>query len=495
MSSTVPPPVDGQAVLAVHTDGQGGPSAALAQAAGSIDGAQTLWAARSGAELTAAVEGIAALRAKLDALELAVVAELDASPAGQASLKNAGWASVKDYVTHTTGGRRGAGPAALRLARRLEEYPSLAAALAAGTVSRTKVDIIVAAVEKLPADPVLREKATAVLLEEAGRLSADDLERAGRRVLEVVDPDGVEAAAERDAERTERSAHLNRRFHLGMDGLGGGSGRLHGPKEDLLLLTTVLLAPAKPQPAEPGGAGVCADLACKANGHSGRDLREHGTRMFDALIQLARAAQAAGLTPDSHGGVPQLVVTMAYDDLAHALHDATTTLGEDLDPATARRMACDADLVPAVLGSDSALLDVGRTQRLVTAAVWVALVVRDQHCAFPGCRRPPVMCHAHHIRHWVDGGPTCLDNLVLLCGTHHRILHSTPWEVRLDPRDRRPAFRPPGSDTWVRDRGGTDPPSRARALVGSATAHLRSKGQSTDLMTDAHRLVDRVDRP
>ena len=102
-----------------------------------------------------------------------------------------------------------------------------------------------------------------------------------------------------------------------------------------------------------------------------------------------------------------------------------------------------------MLGADGSVLDVGRAQRLVTAAIWVALVVRDQHCAFPGCRRPPVMCHAHHVVHWIDGGPTSLDNLVLLCGTHHRIVHGTPWRVRLSPSDRRPEFRAPGSDTWV----------------------------------------------
>ena len=116
-----------------------------------------------------------------------------------------------------------------------------------------------------------------------------------------------------------------------------------------------------------------------------------------------------------------------------------------------------------MLGADGAILDVGRAQRLVTAAIWVALVIRDQHCAFPGCRRPPVMCHAHHIVHWVDDGDTCLDNLVLLCGTHLRIVHGTPWQVRLNPNDRRPEFRPPGSGLWVRERAGLDPPAQRQA--------------------------------
>ena len=117
-----------------------------------------------------------------------------------------------------------------------------------------------------------------------------------------------------------------------------------------------------------------------------------------------------------------------------------------------------------MLGSLGEVLDVGRTQRLVTTAIWKALVLRDQHCRFPGCRRMPLACDAHHLTHWADGGDTSLDNLVLLCRAHHTLLHATPWEVRLNPLDRRPEFRPsPGrrrrtaSDRplppqgWIRD--------------------------------------------
>lgn len=438
---------------------ESGPLGVLAAAEELVDtAAETMWAARPGAELIGTVEAVARLRAKLDALELSVVDELEAGPAGQAALKEAGWASVKDFVTHATGGRRGAGAAAVRLTRQLEQLPALSETLAAGSVSRVQAQIIAAAIDKLPSNRVVRGKALDVLLEQAPRLSADDLERVGRRILEVVDPDGVDARLERELAREERTAHRNRALSLGFDRLGGGNGRLNGATEDVLLLKTVLLALAAPQPAEPGacgGAGICRSVACESEGHSGRDPREHGARMFDALIELARRAQATGALPEAHGGVPQVVVTMDYDDLKDGIGHATTTLGEDVDPTTVRRMACDADLVPGVLGADGAILDVGRAQRLVTAGIWAALVLRDQHCAFPGCRRPPVMCHAHHIVHWIDGGPTSLDNLVILCGTHHRIVHTTPWQVRLDPTDRRPVFKPPGRDEWVRDRGGS----------------------------------------
>jgi len=117
--------------------------------------------------------------------------------------------------------------------------------------------------------------------------------------------------------------------------------------------------------------------------------------------------------------------------------------GEQLSAAAVRRLACDAQILPYVLGTRSQVLDVGRASRLVTPGIWLALLARDRHCAFPGCRRPPTACDAHHLRHWVDGGPTSLDNLVLLCRTHHTMLHTTPWLVRLHPEDHRPEFIPP----------------------------------------------------
>ncbi len=108
-----------------------------------------------------------------------------------------------------------------------------------------------------------------------------------------------------------------------------------------------------------------------------------------------------------------------------------------------RRLACDAEIIPAVLGTQSEVLDVGRLRRLVTPAIWTALVLRDRHCTFPGCRRPPLMCHAHHLTHWTDGGKTMIDNLALLCGHHHRVIHNTPWEIRLNPTRSNPEFMPP----------------------------------------------------
>lgn len=120
--------------------------------------------------------------------------------------------------------------------------------------------------------------------------------------------------------------------------------------------------------------------------------------------------------------------------------------GSLLSASTARRLACHASVQRIVLGPTGAVLDVGRDYRTATPAQFVALIARDGGCAFPGCTRPAAWCVAHHIRHWIDGGETNLDNLVLLCGYHHRVVHHNGWDVVIGAGDRLPTFYPP---RWI----------------------------------------------
>ncbi|WP_344231683.1 HNH endonuclease signature motif containing protein [Kribbella hippodromi] len=132
-----------------------------------------------------------------------------------------------------------------------------------------------------------------------------------------------------------------------------------------------------------------------------------------------------------HGPKPQISVTIDFDDLRTATTNATGALvfGERLSAATVRRLACDADVLPLVLGSKSQPLDVGTTQRLVTRPIRRALNARDKGCVI--CNAPPIMCEAHHIIHWADGGITAISNLALLCKRHHLDLHSGHWQIRI----------------------------------------------------------------
>jgi hypothetical protein len=300
--------------------------------------------------------------------------------------------------------------------------------------------VVVAVIDRLPVDPSIRDEAERVLLDQAASLNASELRKAGDHLLEVLDPDGTARAEEAALDRLERSAHLGRFLTIADDGLGGVRVRGRGTVEDAAIIKTALHALAAPLPG--------TDPDC---GETGRDLRDHGARTWDALVDTClKASEVDGLLPDQHGAKPRLTVTVTLDQLRDGLGAATLDSGDDLSITAVRRLACDAEVIPAVLGSLGEVLDVGRTQRLVTAAIWKALVLRDQHCRFPGCRRMPLACDAHHLQHWSDGGDTSLDNLVLLCRAHHTLLHATPWQVRLNPIDRRPEFRRPPGRAWSR---------------------------------------------
>jgi HNH endonuclease len=97
----------------------------------------------------------------------------------------------------------------------------------------------------------------------------------------------------------------------------------------------------------------------------------------------------------------------------------------------ATRLRAALALLPPVLGgAPTQPLEVGRASRVVPAGQRAALVVRDRGCGFPGCGRPPAWCEAHHLWHWLHGGPTDLSNLALLCRAHHRAVHEGGWQLQ-----------------------------------------------------------------
>ena len=106
--------------------------------------------------------------------------------------------------------------------------------------------------------------------------------------------------------------------------------------------------------------------------------------------------------------------------------------GSSLSAAAVQRLACDAAVHRAVVEGVSTILDYGTATRTIPTPLWNALVVRDEHCRFPGCDRPPTWCDGHHVRRVEHGGPTRLANLVLACRRHHSLLHTPGWRAHLD---------------------------------------------------------------
>jgi hypothetical protein len=159
-------------------------------------------------------------------------------------------------------------------------------------------------------------------------------------------------------------------------------------------------------------------------------------RNADALLEVCGLARTAQDCPTTAGEPPHLTVTIDWDALRTGLGVATLDYGTQVSAAEARRWACDAKIIPVVLGGKSEPLDVRRAMRTVPLSIRRVLVARDRGCVFPGCDRPPGMCQAHHCLHWIDDGETSVENCVLLCEAHHRHVHHTGWEIH-QPRPRR----------------------------------------------------------
>ncbi|SDS00902.1 protein of unknown function [Actinopolymorpha singaporensis] len=117
--------------------------------------------------------------------------------------------------------------------------------------------------------------------------------------------------------------------------------------------------------------------------------------------------------------------------------------GKPISVATVRRLACEADLIPVVLGGDGQVLDLGRSDRFFKEHQRRALAIRDgHHCNFPGCQIPEPRCVTHHMTAWDHGGPTDLANGVLLCRHHHTTIHHKGWQVRMGTHGH-PEYVPP----------------------------------------------------
>lgn len=407
--------------------------------------AANLWS-MSDDDLMALRGKLARLDARLAAGTLAVTREIDgrgtAIAAGAAG--TAGWLRAALRVDPRTAKRDVALAAALD-----GPLSATGRALAEGTVSLEQARVIQAAMTALPSgvSAELRAQAESFLLEQAAVFDPQALARLGRHLLHRLHPDGA-ALLERD----ETEAHSRRAFSLthGHDGARLPRGRL--TPEAGALLDAALDALSAPIPGPDGEP----------------DPRNPGQRRHDGLLELVRLALAAPDMPSDGGEPVTVLVTIPLGTLEARLRRSTTSGGsgqdeaspsdpswhrpaaqlEDgtaLSPETARRLACDAHLVAAVLGAAGEPLDIARLSRTVPTAIRRALVARDRGCAFTGCGRPSRWTHAHHIRHWAHGGPTCLSNLVLLCAHHHTVVHHHGWTVHVGP-DGHPRFTPP---RWI----------------------------------------------
>jgi hypothetical protein len=188
------------------------------------------------------------------------------------------------------------------------------------------------------------------------------------------------------------------------------------------------------------------------------DRRPSGQRRMDALLEVVRrgVASAAGVPTTAKA---ELFVTITLDDLLSRVNAATVVgsgeTGTLLAPETARRIACDAAILPVVMGTDGQVLDLGKRSRLFTSAQLRALWLRDGTCTFPDCTVPATWCDGHHLRHWADGGPTDLTNAALLCGRHHTTVHKKGYHGTIRNGHVHWDLTPGAYDHWLANRHAT----------------------------------------
>jgi hypothetical protein len=311
----------------------------------------------------------------------------------------------------------------MAVARGLSVTPMVGAALDAGDISHDHARAIMTCLRVMPAG--WRDDAEAILVEASRSLDPGSLGQVSDELrLRSGADESREAAEQRRYESrwATTASTFDGMIHLDamLDPVNGHT---------VLTALNALMATGEPAPGDTPSLG------------DGPLPRTVGQRRADALVELARHSLACGGLPETGGEKPRVVVTIDWDALRQQTGDGDDRDSGALDratvsPATARQLACDAEILPAVLGSDGAVLDLGRTTRNWITSQRRAARLRDRGCTYPKCRAGLDRCDLHHLHHWADGGPTDLANSAHLCQFHHWLVHHTRWRIRRDPDGR-----------------------------------------------------------
>ena len=340
------------------------------------------------------------------------------------------------------------------------EREELGAALAAGTIASQPATIITLALDQVrhhaPDEAVARMEH--VLTRTAAENDTDYLSKIARRWINGLDQDGPEPSEE---ELRRRQGAFIRPTRHGLHHL-----EIFATPDQFEPLLTVMNTATNPRTSTAGwDSPADVDL----------DRRTRPQRHLDGLVGACKAALTTDALPTAGGLRPQVMVTIDYLDLLdrleretcqgprHRTTDRSTasnrptaaaagghgaqggtgsfTFTGPINAATVRKIACDADVIPVLLGSEGRILDVGRTTRIFPPHIRKAITARDQGCAFPNCTIPAPWCEAHHTTYWSHGGTTSTDNGTLLCSAHHHLIHKEQWHIQV--KNGVPWFKPP----------------------------------------------------
>lgn len=363
-------------------------------------------------------------------------------------------------------------------------FPAFEAALAAGRIDAAHLDAIATALDRLAGDDAARARLSGM---EAGLLATARLEspeRFRRRCLDLsrrLAADHGLALEQRQRQRASIRRWWNTstgmyHLHAELDPEAGAKveaaldaqldQRRHAHSTESTSTTGNVLT----------GTTSTSDTVGTGDGAEAPTRQRLEVESFLDIVTSALATEPR---------TPEIAVHIDVDTLVTGVFESgsvcETATGTPLSPAAVRRMACDAGLLPVVLGGEGLPLDVGRSRRLATAAQRSALRSLHRTCAHPACSVRFSRCRIHHVDPWERGGTTDLDRMVPLCERHHHLVHEGGWALTITA-DRVTTWRRPDGSTWFEGSTADRPPperapdrqpasqSRDRANASAASA-------------------------
>jgi hypothetical protein len=421
------------------------------------------WSMTADEQRTVLVE-LTRAQARIGELRLRVLAAGNSADIAAQS----GASSTAAWLAHATTGMGSVARAEVRLAAQLDTTcAATREALAAGRVSLGQAGVIVKAVNGLPAEAGagVREVAEKHLI----GLAADHDEKAltvlGRRVFEVVDPAAADAQEGRRLAAEETAAARSCYLHLFDNGNGTHTGRFKIPSLHAVMLRKILHAFLAPRHASatragatraarrtgphpsPGSQSARAQEDAEADTGTGPGEAEAGATRVSRPEQLGQGfcdlleRFPAQRLPRAGGVSASVVVLLDYEKLLSGLGSAQLDTGEQVSAGLARRLACEAGIIPVVyrrvLGGRPVVLDMGRRRRFHTASQRIAMGIEQGGCTADSCDRPAGWCDAHHDGlSWAEGAGTSVEHGRLLCPFHHGKAHSPSYRTERLPDGR-----------------------------------------------------------
>jgi hypothetical protein len=354
-------------------------------------------------------------RTRLQALEIAVLAVADDIAETTGARTTATW------LAETTRDAHGRVRDQARLGKALEtRWHKLAHAFGRGQVNLAQVRVIDKALTDLPqaVGEDLLGKAETFLVDHASQHGPRELAVLGARVLEYLAPETAEQAeyARLLAEEDRAAATTRLSFHRRGDGTTDIHARLPDHAANRLRAYTDAIANPRRSSHDDDFTALPVE-------------RRRGIA-FQSLLETVLDKDL----PQHGQSATSIIVTIPHQTLLTGLGTATTSTGDTITAGQARRLACQAAILPAILDGDSEVLDLGRTSRFFKGPLRKAMDLRDKECTTRGCHVPAAFCHGHHYRQpWAHGGTTSLKDGKLLCPFHHHRAHHPNWDTHHHP--------------------------------------------------------------